>query len=181
MKCNNITNLDKYNYIYKTYFHSWNYSYDNNEELEELSPGKTIFLISRNQDSPNLFHGSSELINAISIIDLFHLNPENIQIIFLESMKLNNDPFYELYKNIVSRGGEPIFIKNLKKKYFNYSAFHIPINLDSGAFINKKFHNCKYSTKTYKLLNDLINTWKFLILKISLYQIIRLTIIHKKL
>jgi hypothetical protein len=70
IKCNNISNLFKYSYIYKTYFQSWNYTYDNNEKLEELAPGKTIFLISRNQDSPNIFHGSSELINSISIMDL---------------------------------------------------------------------------------------------------------------
>ena len=129
---------------------------DNSEELEELAPGKTIFFISRNQDSPNIFHGGSELINAISIMDLFDLNPENIQIIFLESITLNNDPFYDLYKNIISRGGEPIYIRNLKKKYHISSAFHIPINWDSGTFITNNFLNCKYSTKTYKLLNDLV-------------------------
>ena len=65
---------------------------------------------------------------------LFDLNPENIQIVFLESMTFNNDPFYDLYKNIVSRGGEPIYIKNLTKKYHISSAFHIPINWDSPAF-----------------------------------------------
>ena len=159
MKCKNKKDLENYNYIYKSYFQSWNYTEvnDNNEELEELAPGKTIFFISRNQDSPNIFHGFSELINAISIMDLFDLNPENIQIIFLESITLNNDPLYDLYKNIVSRGGEPIYIRNLKKKYHISSAFHIPINWDSGAFITNNFLNCKYSTKTYKLLNDLIN------------------------
>ena len=161
MKCKNKRDLENYNNIYKSYFQSWNYNFDNdnNEKLEELASGKTIFFISRNQDSPNLFHGSSELINAISIMELFDLNPENIQIIFLESITLNNDPFYELYKNIVSRGGEPIYIRNLKKKYHISSAFHIPINWDSGAFIINDFHNCKYSTKTYKLLNELINKY----------------------
>jgi hypothetical protein len=61
-------------------------------------------------------------------MDLNDLDPENIQINFLESMTFNNDPFYDLYRNIVSRGGEPIYIKNLKKKYHISSAFHIPIN-----------------------------------------------------
>ena len=161
MKCKNKRDLENYNDIYKSYFQSWNYTYnnDNSEKLEELAPGKTIFFISRNQDSPNLFHGSSELINAISIMELFNLNPENIQIIFLESMTLNNDPFYDLYKNIVSRGGEPIYIRNLKKKYQISSAFHIPINWDSGSFITNGFQNCKYSTKTYILLNDLVNKY----------------------
>jgi hypothetical protein len=159
MECNNNKDLKNYSYFYESYFNSWNYSYQNNEELEELAPGKTIFFISRNQDSPNLFHGTSELLNALSIMDLYDLYPENIQIIFLESMTFNNDPFYDLYRNIVSRGGKPIYIKNLKKKYHISSAFHIPINWDSGAFITNNFHNCKYSTKAYKLLNDLVNKY----------------------
>ena len=161
IKCKNTKDLEKYSSLYKSYFQSWNYDYKNNknEKLEELAEGKIIFFISRNQNSPNIFHGGSELINAISIMELFHLNPDNIQIIFLESMTFNNDPFYDLYKNIVSRGGEPIFIKNLKKKYHISSAFHIPINLDSGVFITNEVHNCKYSTKTYKLLNDLVNKY----------------------
>ena len=90
-------------------------------------------------------------------MDLYDLDPENIQIIFLESMTFNNDPFYDLYKNIASRGGETIYIKNLKKKYHISSALHILINWDSGAFITNNFQNCKYSTKAYKLLNDLVN------------------------
>jgi len=158
MKCDNKKDI-LHNFIYNSYFDSWNYTYDNNEKLEELAPGKTIFFISRNQDSPNIYHGGSEFINAISIMDLFNLSPENIQIVFLESMTLNNDPFYDLYKNIVSRGGEPIFIRNLTKKYHISSAIHIPINWDSGAFIYNTFRNCKYPTKTYELLNDLVNKY----------------------
>ena len=72
---------------------------------------------------------------------------------------MNNDPFYDLYKNIVSRGGEPIFIRNLKKKYHISFAFHISINWDSCAFITNNFLNFKFSTKTYKLLNDLVNKY----------------------
>ena len=159
MKCKNEKDLENANNIYKSYFQSWNYNYDDSEKLEELAPGKTIFFISKNQDSPNIFHGSSELINTISIMNLFNLNPENIQIIFLQSMLFKNDPFYDLYSNIISRGGKPIYIKNLKKKYHISSAFHIPINLDSGAFITNRFSNCKCSTKTYKLLNDLVNKY----------------------
>jgi len=154
-KCKNKKELEKYSYYYKSYFHSWNYDYNNSEKLEELAEGKTIFFISRNQDSPNIFHGSSELINTLSIMELFNLNPENIRIVFLESMTFKNDPFYDLYRSIISRGGKPIYIKNLKKKYHISSSFHIPINWDSPAFITNKFHNCKYSTKTFKLLNDL--------------------------
>ena len=46
-----------HNAIYETYLNSWNYEYDSKneeKELEELAPGKTVFLISRNQDSPNV-------------------------------------------------------------------------------------------------------------------------------
>ena len=52
------------NYIYRRYINSWNYEYNSNdekEELEELAPGKIIFFMSRNQDSPNLFFGNSEI------------------------------------------------------------------------------------------------------------------------
>ena len=159
MKCKNKNDLKNVNKIYQSYFQSWNYNYDKSEELEELAPGKTIFFISRDQNSPNLFHGGSELINTISIMNLFNLNPENIQIIFLESMILKNDPYYDLYSNIISRGGKPLYIKNLKKKYHISSALHIPINLDSPAFITNNFSNCKYPTQTYKLLNSLVNKY----------------------
>ena len=37
---------------------------------------------------------------------LFKIKPENIQVIFLESLtiKEKDDPFYDIYKNIISRG-----------------------------------------------------------------------------
>ena len=120
-----------YNQIYQTYFNSWNYEYnskDETEELEELAPGKIIFFISRNQDSPNLFHGNSEVINALAVIYLFNLNPKDIQVIFLESIEIPvtlgnqtrdpdklEDPFYYIYKNIISQGGEPLYKKFEKK------------------------------------------------------------------
>ena len=79
--------INEINKLYNRYFESWNYEYDDIMEIEEeLAPGKTIFFISRNQDSPNLYHGGSELINAISIMYLFKLVPEQIQIIFIESI-----------------------------------------------------------------------------------------------
>jgi len=162
MKCNNPENLNNINMHYVRYFNSWNYEYnDDKEKIEELSPGKTIFFISRNQDSPNIFHGNSEIINVISMMNLFNLKPENIQVIFLESIEINinNDPFYDIYKNIISRGGEPIHIKNLKNKYFISSGIHIPINWDSPCFIELQFPNCKNPSKAYKLYNNLIDKY----------------------
>ena len=164
MNCEVERNFRSFHKIYKNYFNSWNYNYkQENEKIQELSPGKTILFISRNEDSPNLFHGMSELINTISIIYLFNLKPENIQIIFLESMKLQNDPFYELYKNLVSRGGEPLFVRNLKHEYHISSAFHIPINWDSPLFVRlpipRGYPDCKYPTQTYNIFNNLINKY----------------------
>ena len=57
--------------MYNFYFDSWDYDYNienETEQLEELAPGKTVFFISRTQDSPNLFHGNCEMINIISIM-----------------------------------------------------------------------------------------------------------------
>ena len=167
MKCVKKRNYRGYHKIYKNYFDSWNYHYERiSKNFPELAPGKTVLLISRNQDSPNLFHGASELMNTISIMYLFNLKPENIQIILLESMKLENDPYYDLYKNLISRGGEPIYIRNLHQKYHISSAIHIPINWDSPLFLKLKiprgYPDCKYPTQSYNILNNLIN--KYLII-----------------
>jgi hypothetical protein len=158
-KCNIKDDFKNYTEIYQTYFNSWNYKYNKKEDLEELAPNKTILFISRNQDSPNLFHGNCEIINVISIMNLFNLSPENIQIIFLESIEITQDPFYDMYKNMISKGGEPIFIRNLKKKYKISKAIHVPINWDSPAYLNLELPKCDSSTKTYKLYNDFINKY----------------------
>jgi hypothetical protein len=156
-----------FNKIYNCYFNSWNYNYTINkgEKIENLAPNKTVLFLSRNQDSPNLFHGNSEIINVISMMFLFKLKPENIQVIFLESLTINikDDPFYDIYKNVISRGGEPIYIKNLKKKYLISSAIHVPINWDSPCFIPSNsissLPNCNKPTITYKLYNILIDKY----------------------
>ena len=163
----------KYHKIYKTYFNSWNYNYEIKEDmLEELSPGKIIFFISRNQDSPNLFHGHSEVFNALAMLYLFNIDPKDVQIVFLESIKIHNnneenennkdipkDPFYDIYKNMISRGGEPIYIRNLKKKYKISKAIHVPINWDSSLFLYIDFPKCDSPTKSYKLYNDFVDKY----------------------
>lgn len=169
MKCNIQHKIRKYHEFYNTYLESWKYEKINNKiyvnegDFPELAPGKIILFISRNHDSTNLFHGISEFINALSTIYIFNLNPEKIQIVFLESFLFKDEPLYILYKNIISRGGEPILLRNLKKKYHIVSAFHIPINYDSPLFIKLNikngFPNCKYSTQTYNILNKLIDKY----------------------
>ena len=154
------------NYMYGDYFHSWDYNYNienENEKLEELAPGKTILLISRNDASPNLFHGNSEIINVISMLYLFNLAPEEVQIIIYDGIQLAEDPFYEIYKNMLSRGGELIYARNLKKKYKISKAINVPINWDSPPFIYIDIPKCNLATRTYKLYNDLID--KYMALK----------------
>ena len=148
------------NEIYESYLNSWDYDYNvGNESLEELSPGKTLFLLSRNQDSPNLYHGSCEIINVISMLYLFNLSPEEVQVLFMESIEIPEDPFYDLYKYIISRGGKPLYLKNLKKKYKISKAIHVPIILDSTAFTFLMPFNCSSITKTYQLYNDLVDKY----------------------
>lgn len=160
MKCANNKTIENYNENYITYINSWDYEYkDNMEGVEELAPGKIVFFMSRSQDSPNLFHGTSDLVNAISIMNIFNINPEDIQIVFLESLIIIDDPMYDLYENIVSRGGKPIYIRNLKKKYHISKAIHIPMNFDSPCFIFFGPINCEFPTKTYKFLNFLVDKY----------------------
>ncbi len=164
MKCEVFGNDRISNKLYKTYFKSWKYENDENEgKIPELAPGKIIFFVSRNQDSPNLFHGISELINVICIMYLFNIDPQNIQIIFLESMNLKNDPLFYLYKKLVSKGGDPLYIRNLKQKYHISSAIYVPINWDSPLFIKlnipKGYPDCNYSTKTFNIFDNLINKY----------------------
>ena len=106
-----------------------------------------------------VFHGNSEIINVISIMNLFNLKPEQIQIIFLESIEIKHDPFYDMYKNMISKGGEPIYIKKLKKKYKISKAIHVPINWDSPAYLNLDYPFCDNPTKTYKLYNNLVDKY----------------------
>ena len=158
------TKYTGYDFIYNNYFNGWDYEYNNFEEekekIEEFAPGKTVFFISRNQDSPNLYHGGSEFVNALSIMYLLNLDPENIQIIFLESILINDDPFYDLYYNLIGRAGEPIHIRNLTKKYKISSGVHIPIDWDSPCFIQSSPSDCSNNpTKTYYLYNKLIDTF----------------------
>ena len=160
MKCESKNDINDYNSLYYFYMDSWNYNYNQEEEITELNPGKTIFFLSRNQDSPNLYHGTSELINTVAMMKLLNLKPEDIQIIFLESMTINDDPIYDLYENIISRGGEPINIRNVKKKFIVSSAVHVPINVDSPVFMNLNFPDCgQKSGRIFEELNNLIDKY----------------------
>ena len=74
-------------------------------------------------------------------------------------MTINDDPFYDLYANLIGRGGKPIYFKNLKKKYHISNAVHIPINWDSPCFILSGVPTCKFPTLTYSFYNKLIDNY----------------------
>ncbi len=84
----------------------------------------------------------------------FYINPEDIQIVFIESEEIKDDPFYDLYKELISRGADPVHISNLTKKYHIRNGIHIPLNWDSPCFIfTTEIPICRKTTKTYDLLN----------------------------
>ena len=159
IKCQIKGRIPKYSRIYKKYFNSWEYilnnqSINNISKKKELCPGKVLFILNRNQDSPNLLIGGAGFINAFSLMYLLKIKPENIQVLFLESIKINNDPYYSLYENIISRGGKPLYARNLDKNiiYHVSKAIHVPINWDSPVFCNTKIPKCQKISKTYKVL-----------------------------
>ena len=159
IKCSYQNNVTVYDKIYKNYFDSWNYNYNNKKEVE-LAPGKIVFFISRNQDSPNLYFGGAGIMNALAMMYFFQLKPEDIQVVFLESMTINNDPYYDFYKLMISRGGEPIHIRDLHKKYHISKAIHVPINWDTPLFIRfKNPPKCKYQSKAFYYLNKYIDEY----------------------
>ena len=161
-KCNYKEITFKYNKIYNDYFNSWDYDYNIENEiddLEELAPGKIVFLISRYEDSANLYHGNCEIINSLSMLYLFNLSPEDVQVVIYDGMDIPIDPFYDIYKNIISRGGQPIFVKNLKKKYKISNAINIPINLDSPPLTFMYFPKCNSIMRTFKLYNDFVDKY----------------------
>ena len=90
---------------------------------------------------------------------VFNQRPEDVKIIFLESIEIPQDPLLDIYKNVLSRGGEPIHVKNLKKKYKISKAIHVPINGDSPPFSYVDVPKCNSSTKTYQLYNNLIEKY----------------------
>jgi hypothetical protein len=163
MHCNIKGNISNFNPIYNKYFNSWEYILNNQSKNEiynqtELCPGKVLFILNRNQDSPNLLIGGAGFINAFSLMYLLRIKPENIQVLFLESMIINKDPFYNLFKNIISRGGEPLYARNLDNNiiYHVSKAINVPINWDSPVFCKTETPNCLKISKSYKILLESI-------------------------
>ena len=161
MMCSQIDyKINDVNYIYDFYFNSWNYTLNNTLNLarepkyEELAPEKTVFFITRNPDTTNWFTGVTGFLNAYALMKSFYINPEDIQIVFIESEEIKDDPFYDLYKELISRGADPVHISNLTKKYHIRNGIHIPLNWDSPCFIfTTEIPICRKTTKTYDLLN----------------------------
>ena len=97
----------------------------------------------------------SELLNAYVIMHLLNIKSSNIQVLFLDSMLFKDDPLYYFYKNVISNGTEPLFIRNLTKRFYKISSgIHIPYIWDSPCFTSYEIPNCKCKTKTYKYFYD---------------------------
>ena len=163
IQCNIKGKISNFNPIYNKYFNSWEYILNSQSKnkiykAKNLCPGKVLFILNRNQDSPNLLIGGAGFINAFSLMHLLRIKPENIQVIFLESMIINNDPFYNLFKNIISRGGKPLYARKLDKNiiYHVSKAIYVPINWDSPVFCKTETPNCLKISKTYKILLESI-------------------------
>ena len=163
LSTNCVPNKIQFDYnkrMYESYFNSWDYDYNNeNEELEELAPGKTVFFLSRNQDSPNLFHGNAEIINIISLLYLFNLSPEEVQLVIFSGIEIPNDPFHDMFNDIFKDSFEPIYLNNLKKKYKISKAVNVPMNWDTPTFIVMNLPKCNSTTRTYKLYNDFVDKY----------------------
>ena len=54
---------------------------------------------------------------------------------------------------------EPIYIRNLKKKYKISKAIHVPINWDSPLFIDVDAPQCNSPTNSYKLYLDFVDKY----------------------
>lgn len=164
IECEEENKNSDFNKIYDYYFNSWNYSLINNdiinteEKYEELAPEKIIFFINRNYDSKNIFNFFLAFLNTFSLMKTYVLNPEDIRVVFLESVDIK-DPLYILYEELISRGGSPINIGNLSKKYQISSAINIPIYLDSPNYIFPEILKCKKKTKTFELLDQSIRKY----------------------
>ena len=160
-KCDKTNKIDGYGFRYQQYFNAWDYELkENMKEIEELAPGKTIFLLSRNNNSPNMYHGGCEVINAVALMYLLNLKPEDIQVLFLESHEMKLDPFYDMYKVLISRGGNPMHVKNIKKKFRVLNAVLVPINWDSPSFLTYwGMPTCSKPSQGYQLLIDLVDKY----------------------
>jgi len=160
MKCsilnNTLSNLDK---NYEFYFQSWNYETNSNintndKAIKELAPNKTVLFITRTKDTSQYLYKLIEFLNTFAVMNSFYLNPEDMQVVFLGNVDLDNDPFYDLYKEVISLGTEPMYIKKLNptKKYFISAALFIPTIYDSPFFIKAPTPRCLEPTRTYDLL-----------------------------
>ena len=165
IKCETEKKISDYNKIYDYYFNAWNYTLVSNyniineEKFTELAKEKIVFFISRNYDSQNVFYSFLGFLNVFSLMKTYILNPEDIRVVFLESIEIDNDPFYDFYKGLVSRGGEPVHISKLNQKYNISSAIHIPLNFDSPDYNSPEIPKCKMQTKTFELLNKSIRQY----------------------
>ena len=50
-------------------------------------------------------------------------------------MIIENEPLYDLYTYLISKGNKPLYLRDLNKKYKISSAINIPVAGDSPLFM----------------------------------------------
>ena len=157
MKCKEKGKQFSYHFEYDFYFKHWNYDYEkNNDKIEEIGKNKTVLIISSRIS--HLYHGFLEVMNAIAVMHVYELNPENVQILLIEKCPPRFDMYYPFYTELISRGGEIIYMNKLdkSKKYLIKHAINVPHLYDSPFWQDSTLPNCKYRSPAYKRLMNLI-------------------------
>ena len=163
MKCNEKCKQFSFHPDYGFYFNHWFYDYYiNNEKIEEIGKNKTVLIISAR--SSNIYHGFVVFMNALSTMYIYGLEPENVQLLFIEKCSPEFDLFYPLYSKLISRGGDIIFFNELakNKKYLIKHSINVPQLDDSPFWIYNSLLYCKYRTPPFKYLLHLIAKYLFI-------------------
>ena len=156
MKCNVKGEQFSHHFEYDFYFNHWNYNYTKkNEIIEEIGINKTVLIISAR--SSHLYHGFLEIMNAIAVMNVYNLEPEDVQILLIEKCPPEFDVYYPFYSELISRGGDIIFFNELSKnkKYLIKNAINVPHLYDSPFWVDGLL-SCKYRSPAYKRLLHLI-------------------------
>ena len=172
MDCKKKKKKFKHHPEYNYYFNHWNYSYKNeneNENLTEIGKDKTILLISNRNN--HFYHSFIGIMNIISTMYIYNLEPEEIQLLFLNNCDLENDIYFSFFNKVISTN-KAIYITNLEndKKYFIKKAIHVPSMYDSPYWQEETLPQCKYRSPPFLRLMQLITKNLYIpIFKDSLY------------
>ena len=163
MNCKETNEKFLYHSDYYYYFKHWDYHYYSiDDKIEEIGKNKTVLIISSRHF--NIYHGILGVMNALSTMYIYGLEPENVQILLMEKCPPEFDFYYPFYSELISRGGDIIFLNELdkNKKYLIKHSINVPHIEDSPFFIYTGLLYCKYRTPPFKYLLHLISKYFFI-------------------